>query len=612
MRASWSRVKEVCADVRRRKIWVSVLTVGMLGLMGSAQRADADPVAPVKVEGNATCASLGSGEYELKIEPVDSGTFDVPGFGTVTITSDRRLLDWSSSFPINAVFVKGGPDGNLYVYDPPAMGDTGLHAPINDKNGRPYGLSHVSFCYDEPPPVCSLDCGDQAICTSESAGCCAIGSDGVPPYTYLWSGPASFASTDACIDVVDAQSGDGGVYSATVIDSRGHQSIEECAFTLTVTDPPTCTVNPPAEPFVLTGSISGGLGPHTCSAVAYTTGWFVGPDDCVVDGLTFRLTYSVVQPAVPAGSFTVTVTDANGCTSTCDMDFFFPAGCAISPGFQEVCQGAPAGTFCTEPLGFPPHAFEWTAPDGFTGDTECVTPPTGTPGTGMYCVVVTEALGFSSPPCCAPMVVNPSPDCSITGESTICEGETTSFCAPAGAACYTWTGPPNVVLPQACDVPCIIASVAGEYCVTVRNVDGCESRCCQTLTVEPCGEGCTPGFWRNHGYLWDGAWTDDVTVTIKTTDGFNATFGVTPSQSGLANSKTLLNVVNLGGGGTKALARHAAAAAISADASAVAYPYSLQEVIDLYRDGLGADPGPETVQSAKFKLATANEMGCPF
>jgi hypothetical protein len=105
-----SGMKEVCADVRRRRVWVSLLTFSVVGLMGSPQRADADPVAPVRVEGNATCASLGSGEYELKIEPVDSGTYDVPGFGTVTITSDRRLLDWSSTFAISAVFAKGGPD----------------------------------------------------------------------------------------------------------------------------------------------------------------------------------------------------------------------------------------------------------------------------------------------------------------------------------------------------------------------------------------------------------------------------------------------------------------------------------------------------------------------
>jgi uncharacterized repeat protein (TIGR01451 family) len=127
----------------------------------------------------------------------------------------------------------------------------------------------------------------------------------------------------------------------------------------------------------------------------------------------------------------------------------------------------------------------------------------------------------------------------------------------------------------------------------------------------PADEGCTPGFWRNHTSLWDGAGGDDVTTTVQTTDGFNATFGVTSAQSGLANTVTLLGAVNLEGGGRIALARHAAAAAASADAG-IAYPYSLAQVIALYQDAVGAIAGPETVASAKAKFEAANQLGCPF
>ncbi|MCI0398418.1 MAG: hypothetical protein L0332_06115 [Chloroflexi bacterium] len=59
-------------------------------------------------------------------------------------------MDWSSTFGIDAVIVKGGSNANLYIYDPPAesFGDSGLHSPINPNNGDPFGLSHVEFCYD--------------------------------------------------------------------------------------------------------------------------------------------------------------------------------------------------------------------------------------------------------------------------------------------------------------------------------------------------------------------------------------------------------------------------------------------------------------------------------
>src|SRR3989344_1408331 len=108
---------------------------------------------PEIVPDNPICQELGY-EFEAKIDPADPGTttLAVIGFGTTTIVvvADDKTFDWSSTFGIDAVIAKGGPDANVYVYDPPAesFGDTGLHAPINEANDQPFGISHVSFCYD--------------------------------------------------------------------------------------------------------------------------------------------------------------------------------------------------------------------------------------------------------------------------------------------------------------------------------------------------------------------------------------------------------------------------------------------------------------------------------
>ena len=116
---------------------------------------------------------------------------------------------------------------------------------------------------------------------------------------------------------------------------------------------------------------------------------------------------------------------------------------------------------------------------------------------------------------------------------------------------------------------------------------------------------------------------DDKTATIKTSNLFNAKFGVTGSQSGVANCMTLLAALNLpkttsscltvGARNNERLAldRHAAAALASAD-SGINYPYTVAQVIALYRDAVGADAGPETISSAHEKLSDANELGCPF
>lgn len=122
----------------------------MAGALVAAVPASASHVQPSFINAtNPTCADVGY-DFEYKVEPPNSGTYQVPGIGSVTVTADGTYFDWTSTFGIDAVLVKGGQNANLYVYDPPAesFGDTGLHSPINPNNGQPFGLSHISFCYD--------------------------------------------------------------------------------------------------------------------------------------------------------------------------------------------------------------------------------------------------------------------------------------------------------------------------------------------------------------------------------------------------------------------------------------------------------------------------------
>jgi LPXTG-motif cell wall-anchored protein len=109
------------------------------------------------VDDNPTCGDLapeGVTWTEVKVEPVEDGTF---GDGTLEVTieitetddGDAVVFNWTSNIGVDAVFVKGGDNGLLYVYDPESTGDTGLHAPVNPNNDKFFGISHVSFCYDK-------------------------------------------------------------------------------------------------------------------------------------------------------------------------------------------------------------------------------------------------------------------------------------------------------------------------------------------------------------------------------------------------------------------------------------------------------------------------------
>jgi hypothetical protein len=125
------------------------LLLGVLAMFGG-KPANASHVQPVLKLGNQTCSQLlGPGYTELKVEPVVDGTFSD---GTLTVTIDVKdttagqVFDFTSNIGVSAVFVKGGPNGNLYSYDPSTTSDTGLHAPAGS-SGKWSGLSHISFCY---------------------------------------------------------------------------------------------------------------------------------------------------------------------------------------------------------------------------------------------------------------------------------------------------------------------------------------------------------------------------------------------------------------------------------------------------------------------------------
>lgn len=142
----------------------------LLGLAVATGPAAATHIDPTFVPDNPTCSMLapaGTTWFELKVEPVADGQYS-DGLLTVTIdvrdTASGPVFDWSSNIGVDAIFVKGGPDGNLYQYDPPGpevTSDTGLHAPVNPQNDMFFGLSHISFCYDVVPSVRVDKSGDE-------------------------------------------------------------------------------------------------------------------------------------------------------------------------------------------------------------------------------------------------------------------------------------------------------------------------------------------------------------------------------------------------------------------------------------------------------------------
>ncbi len=102
--------------------------------------------------GNIPCSALDPDFEELKLQNPGSGTYSD---GTLTVTLQRTgegTFTWTSNIDVDAVIAKGGEDSNIYTYPGTSDGFSGsASTPTNPSNGKPYGLSHVSFCYDTAP-----------------------------------------------------------------------------------------------------------------------------------------------------------------------------------------------------------------------------------------------------------------------------------------------------------------------------------------------------------------------------------------------------------------------------------------------------------------------------
>nr|MBP6391610.1 T9SS type A sorting domain-containing protein [Flavobacteriales bacterium] len=163
-----------------------------------------------------------------------------------------------------------------------------------------------------------------------------------------------------------------------------------------------------------------------------------------------------------SGTYTLTVTNAEGCESTCSITVTVtpPPVCTI--GIDLVCE--PGTTRLCAPAGA--YSYLWNT--GAT--TACIEVTTG----GTYSVEVTNAAGCSSM-CNITVTASPVPECVILGNTIFCEGEPNKLCGTPGAVGYLWSTGETT--------ECIYVNASGTYSVTVTSVDGCSSECILTVTM---------------------------------------------------------------------------------------------------------------------------------
>ena len=262
--------------------------------------------------------------------------------------------------------------------------------------------------------------------------------------SYLWSTGATSAS------IVASTSGN---YSVTITDVNG------CTAT---SAPVSVTVNP-APPAIITASgpttfCSGGSVDLMASAgVSYL--WSTGGTSQAINVTT-------------AGSYSVTITYAGGCTSVSSsviVNLNIPAPASITAsGPTTICQGDNLTLLASSG-----NSFLWS-----TGQT---TPSISVVASGNYSVVVTDMNGCTSTSPNTTVTVNPTPSTVITasGPTTICQGQNVTLTA-AVASTYLWnTGATS---------QSITVNSSGNYSVILTSAQGCTANSVNTtVTVNPNG-----------------------------------------------------------------------------------------------------------------------------
>lgn len=376
--------------------------------------------------------------------------------------------------------------------------------------------------------------------TLSCAGSCdgiatANAGGGLAPYSYLWVDAGGTVSTSQTATGLCA-----GSYTVTVVDANGCLNTAVVVFT----NPAVLSVSTSHTDATCGGSCNG-----TASAAAsggtgaYTYLWMPG-------GAT---TPSVTS--LCAGTYTVTVKDASGCTQTSTVVITQPAVIVDNPAITDANCLLADGSITVSPAGGTgPYSYVWSGSSAFSGQG---TPTITNLLPGTYSVVITDAAGCSFT--FNYLVSNVAgPTLAMAHTNVICHNAcngtaTVTATGGAGGYMYNWTpgNPPG-------DGTNAITGLCGTttYTITVTDVAGCIRLDTATIinptpispnpTVvnESCGGSCNGSISLNptggvpgYTYAWSvgGATTPSVsglcagsyTVTITDANGCDSMLVIT-------------------------------------------------------------------------------------
>src|SRR5579883_728402 len=241
------------------------------------------------------------------------------------------------------------------------------------------------------------------------------------PFTYSWSPALTLDHPDSAEPI--ATPAKATVYNLTVTDIYGCTSTKP--ITVTMYPAPKVKINaaPVAcsgTPYALTATGTNGVSPYTYSWNPTTT-------------LDRNDSSTVFALPKTNGFYTVTITDANGCTSKDSLFVIVQPPPKIAPGPPlSVCHGSSIKIGSTIKGGKQPYTIQWSPANGLS-DPTLLQPIASPASTTMYTLLVTDKNGCTALDSVLVAVSDSlSPTVSASGALTICTGDTVRLSAGTG------------------------------------------------------------------------------------------------------------------------------------------------------------------------------------
>ncbi len=414
----------------------------------------------------SSCSGLAAGSYTVTVTDGNNCTeistvsiSDGAG-GLASIVVDSNVSCFGICDGVATASITGGTAPFTYLWDDPGAQTsttiTGLCAgtinvQITDGAGC---ISTASSTITTPPILIAAITGtNDATCNGLCDGDATVSaSGGTGSYTYSWfpSGGVSATGTGLCA---------GTAYTVTVEDANG------CIATAVV------NINEPT-PLVLT----------IISANPGCNGGSDGTADLTVTGGTSPYSYLWSNfltiedlSGIAAGTYTVTVTDLQGCSDISTITLNEPILLNVITNVIDASCGLPNGSACAIPSGGTPnYTYIWN--DTLNQTSSCAL---FLPG-GSYSVTVTDSNGCVAN---ASVNINDIPGANATATLisnasgfSVCDGVASVAMPGTAPFTYIWNDP----LSQTTSIADSLC--AGTYCVTVTDNAGCTDSACIIIT----------------------------------------------------------------------------------------------------------------------------------